>query len=103
MSVIGFISISTMLLVCCGGVLADDRIIPSNWADSDPGLDTNPASLFWRDSLPTYMDADAHGNPDPRYRTEIRTRWTAQNLYFLFVCPYENLNLKPRRVGESGD
>ena len=23
------------------------------------------------------------------------TRWTRQNLYFLFVCPYEELNLKP--------
>ncbi len=24
-----------------------------------------------------------------RARTEVRTRWTAQNLYFLFVCPYD--------------
>ena len=29
------------------------------------------------------------------YRTEVLTRWTAKNLYFLFVCPYEELNLKP--------
>jgi hypothetical protein len=84
--VIGFICISTMLFACRGDVLADDRIIQSNWADSDPSLDTNPASLFWRDSLPTYMDADAHGKPDPRYRTQVRTRWTLKNLYFLFVC-----------------
>ena len=41
------------------------------------------------------MDADSHGKPDPRYRTEVRTRWTAKNLYFLFVCPYEELHLKP--------
>src|ERR1700723_364965 len=94
-SVIGFICISTMLATCRGAVLAEDRIIQSNWAALDPSLDTNPASLFWRDSLPTYMDADPHGKPDPSYRTEIRTRWTAQNLYFLFVCPYEKLNLKP--------
>jgi hypothetical protein len=94
-SVIAFIGLSTMLFTCSGGVLSDDRIIESNWADSDPSLDTNPASLFWRDSPASYMDADRHGKPDPRYRTEIRTRWTAQNLYFLFVCPYEELNLKP--------
>ena len=56
-SVIGFVCVSAMLFACCGDVLADDRIIESNWADSDPGLDTNPVSLFWRDSLPTYMDA----------------------------------------------
>src|SRR3989454_3333934 len=30
-----------------------------------------------------------------RARTEVRTGWTAQNLYFLFVCPYEQLNLRP--------
>lgn len=94
-SVIGFMSVSTILLACCGGVLADDRIIPSKWAGTDPGLDTNPVSPFWRGSSPTYMDADAYGNPDPRYRTEVRARWTAHNLYFLFVCPYEELNLKP--------
>ncbi len=57
-SVIGFICVSTMIFTCCGEVFVDDRIIQSNWADSDPRLDTNPASLFWRDSLPTYMDAD---------------------------------------------
>lgn len=26
---------------------------------------------------------------------EVRSRWTAHNLYFLFVCPYVRLNLKP--------
>ena len=31
----------------------------------------------------------------PGYRSEIRSRWTNRNLYFLFVCPYEQLNLKP--------
>lgn len=91
----GFICVSTMLFAWCSEVPAGARIIQSNWADSDPILDTNPASLFWRDSSPTYMDADAHGKPDPGHRTEVRTRWTAKNLYFLFVCPYEELNLKP--------
>jgi len=94
-SLIGFICISTMLFTGRREALANDAIIQSNWADSDPSLDTNPESPFWRDSFPTYMDADAHGKPAPRYRTEIRTRWTAKNLYFLFVCPYETLSLKP--------
>jgi hypothetical protein len=97
-SVIGFIYVSTMLFACCAKVRADDRIIKSNWADSDPNLDTNPASLFWRDSPPTYMDADPRGKSDPGYRTEIRTRWTAKNLYFLFICPYEELDLKPNPI-----
>ena len=65
------------------------------WAESDPPLAADAASSFWRDSEPTYMETDTHGTPEPKYRTEIRTRWTKQNLYILFVCPYEKLNLKP--------
>lgn len=26
---------------------------------------------------------------------DVRSRWTATHLYFLFVCPYEQLNLRP--------
>lgn len=102
-SLIGFMCVSTMLVICRAGALAKDRIIQSNWADSDPVLDTDPASSFWRDAMQTYMDADPHGKADPRYRTEIRTRWTEKYLYFLFVCPYEKLNLKPdpNRLAET--
>ena len=92
---IGLICATTMLFTCSSEILADDQVIQSNWAKSDPTLDTNPASSFWRDSVPAYMDADKFGKADPRYRSEIRTRWTAKNLYFLFICPYEELNLKP--------
>ncbi len=74
---------------------AADAVIHSTWAASDPQLDTNPASSFWRGSEVAYMDKDAHGNPEPKYRTEIRTRWTQRNLYILFISPYEELNLKP--------
>jgi hypothetical protein len=94
-SVIGAVCISTLLFTCCGHGRAQHQIVQSYWADSDPNLDTNPASSFWRESSPTYMDADAHGKPDLKYRTEVRTRWTAKNIYFLFICPYEQLNLKP--------
>lgn len=84
------------LLICCRAYsFASDPIIVSMWAESDPPLATNPASSFWRGSEPTYMETDTHGTPKPKYRTEIRTRWTKQNLYILFVCPYEELNLKP--------
>lgn len=87
------------LLVCCSGWLgAAGQTIQSVWSDSDPRLDTDPTAGFWRGSAPTYMDSDPHGKPDPKYRTEIRTRWTNQNLYFLFMCPYEQLYLKPNPV-----
>lgn len=85
-----------MLLVCClSWAGAGGQTIQSVWSDSDPRLDTNPTSTFWRGSVPVYMDSDPHGKADPKYRTEIRTRWTSQNLYLLFICPYEQLYLKP--------
>lgn len=83
------------LLVTCAAALAADNSVHSIWAATDPVLDTNPASSFWRGAQPVYMDSDRYGKPDPKYRTEIRSRWTRQNLYFLFICPYEDLYVKP--------
>ena len=80
--------------LCTAGLDADDSI-HSTWAASDVALDTNPASPFWSASSPVYMESDRYGNSDPKFRTEVRSRWTRQNLYVLFVCPYEELNLKP--------
>ncbi len=84
-----------IVFVACSSCVAGGQSMESTWAKSDPPLETNPTSSFWRGSRPIYMDADTKGKRDPKYRTEIRTRWTNQNLYFLFVCPYEELNLKP--------
>jgi Carbohydrate family 9 binding domain-like len=90
-----FLRLAFVLIVCSACALAGDKTIQSVWSDTDPALDTNPASAFWRGAPPIHMERDKRGKPDPKYRTEIRTRWTRQNLYFLFVCPYEELNLKP--------
>jgi len=90
-----FLKSLMVVLVCCSWALAAQPTIKSIWAEADVALDTNPASVFWFAALPVYMDSDAHGNPVPNHRTEVRTRWTKQNLYFLFICPYEQLNLKP--------
>lgn len=50
---------------------------------------------FWAGAHPVYADKGRYGEVQSGYRTEIRSRWTDKNLYFLFVCPYETLNLKP--------
>jgi len=83
------------IAACSAFCFASDREIQSVWADTDVPLTTDVKSSFWRAAVPAYMDADTHGNRDPKYRTEIRTRWTRQNFYILFVCPYEELYLKP--------
>lgn len=67
-------------------------------ARKDVPLTTDPRSAFWRGGAPIFADRDAQGALVPHHRTEIRSRWTATHLYLLYVCPYEELNLKPDAV-----
>lgn len=67
-------------------------------AELDSPPDTNPRSAFWQNAPALFMDRDVHGNEVPGHRTEIRSKWTKSNLYFLFICPYEQLHLKPGPV-----
>ena len=67
----------------------------STEAPDDVAISTNPASAFWSQTRPVFAEKDNHGRPLPGYRTEVRSRWTGKNLYFLFSCPYEELFLKP--------
>ena len=74
---------------------SDNKIATTTEAKEDVALDTNPASTFWSETVPIYADRDKYDQVLPGYRTEIRSRWTAKNLYFLFSCPYEELFLRP--------
>lgn len=92
----GFAKMLLLILFIAGMAAAlGDAVIESPEANQDVLLDLDPSAEFWRASHPVYMEQDSFGKPVPRYRTEVRTRWTKNNLYFLFVCPYEELYLKP--------
>lgn len=77
----------------------------SVYAPQDVALDTDPATVFWQSAKPVYAEVDKHGVPIPRYRTEVRSRWTSKNLYLLFICPYQELYLKPSpdRANETNE
>jgi hypothetical protein len=83
------------LFLAAACVCQDKPIIDSLHATRDVELNVNPASSFWRDARPIYAEVDKAGHILPEYRSEIRTRWTEKNIYFLFVCPYKALYLKP--------
>lgn len=74
---------------------ATPDIFTSIYADKDVALTTNPDSPFWRGVPPAIADRDAQGHMVPHHRTEIRSRWTGRYLYLLYICPYEELHLKP--------
>lgn len=63
-------------------------------AKKDVDLNLDPRSSFWKSAQPVFIAADTMGKPAP-YRTEVRARWTRDNLYLLYVAPYDELNLKP--------
>jgi hypothetical protein len=71
------------------------RTMQSKHTTGDVAPNTDPNSDFWRDAPAVFADRDSFGTAVPGHRTEVRSRWTAANLYFLFICPYEQLNLKP--------
>jgi hypothetical protein len=87
-----------VLLVALGfgtAAAAETPVVESARAGHDIALETNPASAFWKNAPHVFAEHDSFGKPVPAYRTEIRSRWTKDNLYLLFICPYEQLYLKP--------
>jgi hypothetical protein len=84
------------LIAVAGLAFADGKgVINSQRAPTDFTLTADPAAPHWRNVQPVIAANDSLGKPVPGHRTEIRSRWTDQYLYFLFTCPYEDLNLKP--------
>ena len=69
--------------------------IQSMRASHDVALHLDHDSAFWRNASPIFFDGDNYGRPVTFLRTEVRSRWTDSSLYLLFVCPYNDLNLKP--------
>jgi hypothetical protein len=67
----------------------------SIYSSKDVTLSTDPRTAFWRGAAPVIADRDTEGQVVVNHRTEIRSRWTNDSLYLLFVCPYEELYLKP--------
>jgi len=79
-------------------LFAGDGVIVSTQAPKDAPLTADPNSTFWKNAPPVFADADTMAKPVPGHRTEIRSRWTSENIYFLFRCPYEELYPKPDPV-----
>lgn len=77
----------TLFVLSSTGLSAAQEQAPleSVKAETEATLDTNPASSCWADVRPTYAEVDANGRHMSEYRTEVRSRWTKDNLYFLFV------------------
>ena len=77
-----------------GTVLPSKQAV-ATYADRDSSPDTDPYSSFWSGASRVTAESDFYGRPVPGHRTEILLQWTRENFYLLFVCPYQELHLKP--------
>ena len=85
-----------MCLALAGGAPAlEPGVIASRYAASDFLLSADPLAQQWKNVPGIFAENGPRGETVPGHRTEVRSRWTQQNIYFLFICPYQELNLKP--------
>ena len=59
----------------------------------DFALTADPRAPQWKNVRGVVTASDRYGKPVPGAETEIRSRWTAGNLYFLFSSRYERMKL----------
>jgi hypothetical protein len=74
---------------------ASSSVIESAYLSPDVDLTTDPKSALWADAPRVVMDRDYFGQPVGDPPTEVRSRWTEQHLYLLYINQYDELNLKP--------
>src|SRR5579864_8622523 len=88
--------LSVTLLACAPLILADGPgVFLSHHAAADFTLSADPDATPWKGVPGLLMENGPKGDAYPDHRTEVRSRWTSDNVYFLFICPYQELHLKP--------
>lgn len=90
-----FFTLLFPMVLCVASFGQGKAVMESVRADHDVALDTNPRSAFWTSARPVFAESESDGRKLADFRTEVRSRWTKDSIYFLFVCPYRQLSLKP--------
>jgi hypothetical protein len=91
-----------LLLFSLSGPLFCQEAAVSRQLAADRELDTDPASDLWKDAPVFVAERGPREEEVAGHRTEIRSRWTTRYLYFLFVCPYQELHLTANpKTGEE--
>lgn len=90
------------LLWAAGTVVAADvPVIKSVYSSTDLPLTASPDAAHWRGIEPITIESDFSGQPLTGHRTEVRSRWTDQHLFLLYVSQYQTLYVKPQPVTNS--
>jgi hypothetical protein len=85
-----------LTLLAAGAILArEPDVASSRYAANDFPLTADPGAPQWKSAPAVIAQNGPRGEAVPGHRTEIRSRWTHENIYFLFTCPYQELHLRP--------
>ena len=86
---------TTFAIIDLAAAPGGSGVLESAHSARDFELDPDPASDAWKHAPRVVADHDKSGAPIAGPPMEIRSRWTNENLYLLYICPYDQLNLKP--------
>src|SRR6266702_2803441 len=75
-----------------------ESVFQSVYAAEDAALDCDLQSIFWKEAGGVEVRFDAYGRLCDQHFTQVRSRWTRTSLHVLFICPYDELYLKPQPV-----
>jgi hypothetical protein len=70
-------------------------VIESRRSGAEFELTADPDAPQWKGIAGVRADRNYQNEPIPGPATEFRSRWTEKTLYLLYICPYEELNLRP--------
>ena len=74
---------------------AGPDVLESRYTEANFELTADPSAPQWKEIVGVFTARNYLSEPIPGPPTEIRSRWSSKNLYLLYICPYEELNLKP--------
>jgi len=85
-----------LVLICLPAIQPQDKaVFLSFFADKAVEPTANPDDHFWKGIQGVVIEKSVLGPAVPEYRAEMRSRWTKDFVYFLFIGPYQKLTLKP--------
>jgi hypothetical protein len=84
-----------LFLLASGLLSAAGPTLRSHYSASDLPLTADDGASHWKQITPLVIESDYNGKPTPGHRMEVRSRWTNEHLYLLYVNHHQSLTLKP--------
>lgn len=97
-----FVILSVLLLLLPATAAGDDTIEARFWI-GPTSLDARLDKPMWRKARPVMFQRDWRGDPLVGHETLVRALWTADELWLLFQCGYDNLTIsqEPQTAKET--